>query len=103
MKSTLLVALGLFLLLGGLIASELTLHVLTKHIPTVSPSHRGWNEPDFYRLSRDDSNAAHQLIVFLKIDGIVCLIGFMILYYATRPSVDRATSAFDGGFAKANE
>jgi len=71
---------GIFLLLGGLLVSELGLHFLTKRIPIVSPSYRGWGEPEFYRLSREDSNAGHRWLVFLKLTGVVSLGGFIVVY-----------------------
>ena len=84
MKAKFLVGLGIFLLLGGVLASELGLHFLTKRIPILSPSYRGWGEPDFYRLSREDSNTAHRWIMFLKLNGVVCLVGFTILHLQLR-------------------
>ncbi len=84
MKTKSVVWLGMFLLLGGILTSELGLHLLAKHIPIVSPSYRGWGEPDFYHLSSEDSKAGHRWIVFLKLNGIVCLVGFTILYLQLR-------------------
>jgi len=80
MKSKILLEVGIILLLGGLLVSELGLHFLTKRIPIVSPSYRGWGEPDYYRLSREDSNAGHRWLVFLKITGVVSLVGFTVVY-----------------------
>ncbi len=84
MKSKIVFGIGVFLLLGGLLASELGLHFLTKRIPIVSPSYRGWHEPDFYQLSRADSNAGHRWLVFLKLTGIVSLVGFTFVYLELR-------------------
>lgn len=75
---------GVFLLLGGLIASELGLHHLTKRIPIVPHSYRGWDEPAYYALSREDSNAAHNLLLFLKSTGVVCMVGFTLIHLHTR-------------------
>ena len=80
MKSKVTLGIGGFLLLGGLLVSELGLHFLTKRIPIVSPSYRGWGEPDFYRLSQEDSNAGHRWLVFLKLTGVVSLVGFTVVY-----------------------
>lgn len=84
MKSKFIFGIGVFLLLGGLLASELGLHLLTERFPIVSPSYRGWGEPDFYRLSREDSNAGHKWLVFLKLAGVVSLVGFTFVYLELR-------------------
>ena len=84
MRSKILFGIGVFLLLGGLLASELGLHSLTERIPIVSLSYRGWSEPDFYRLSREDSNAGHKWLVFLKLTGVVSLVGFTLVYLELR-------------------
>ena len=80
MKSKTGFGIGVVLLLGGLLASELGLHFLTQRIPIVSPSYRGWGEPDFYRLTREDSNAGHMWLAFLKLTGVVSLVGFTLVY-----------------------
>jgi len=80
MKSKIVFGIGVFLLLGGLLASELGLHFLTGRIPIVSPSYRGWGEPDFYQLKREDSTAGHKWLVFLKLTGVVSLVGFALVY-----------------------
>lgn len=90
MKSNIVFGLGVFLLLGGLLASELGLHFLTGHIPIVSPSYRGWDEPAFYRLSREDSNAGHKWLVFLKLSGVVSLAGFALVYLERRKGMGPA-------------
>ena len=84
MKSKTCCGIGVILLLGGLLASELGLHFLTQRIPIVSPSYRGWGEPDFYRLTREDSNAGHKWLVFLKCNGVVSLVGFALVYLELR-------------------
>ena len=84
MKSKIVFRIGVFLLLGGLLASELGLHFLTERIPIVSPSYRGWGEPAFYRLNREDSNAGHKWLVFLKLTGVVSLVGFTLVYLELR-------------------
>lgn len=83
MKSRFALGIGVFLLFGGLIASELGLHHLTKRIPIVPHSYRGWDEPAYYTLSREDSNAAHNLLLFLKSTGVVCLVGFTLIHLHT--------------------
>jgi hypothetical protein len=84
MKSKIVFGMGVVLLLGGLLTSELGLHFLTKRIPTVTPSYRGWGEPDFYRLSREDSNAGHKWLQFLKLNGVISLVGFALVYQKLR-------------------
>jgi hypothetical protein len=84
MKSKTVFGIGVVLLLGGLLASELGLHFLTERIPIVSPSYRGWGEPEFYRLNREDSNAGHNWLVFLKLTGVVSLVGFTLVYLELR-------------------
>jgi len=88
MKSKIVFGMGVFLLLGGLLVSELGLHFLTHRIPIVSPSYRGWGEPDYYRLSREDSNAGHTWLVFLKLTGVVSLVGFTLVYVELRKGMD---------------
>jgi hypothetical protein len=89
MRSKILFGIGVFLLLGGLLASELGLHFLTARIPIVSPSYRGWGEPDFYQLNREDSNAGHKWLVFLKLTGVVSLVGFTLVYLELRKGMVR--------------
>ena len=87
MKPKIVFGIGVFLLLGGLLASELGLHFLTERIPIVSPSYRGWGEPDFYRLNREDSNAGHKWLVFLKLTGVVSLVGLALVYPKLRKGI----------------
>jgi hypothetical protein len=96
MKSKIIFGIGVVLLLGGLLTSELGLHFLTKRIPIVSHSYRGWGEPDFYRLSRADSNAGHNWLVFLKLSGVVSLVGFTLVYQELRKCIV-ATQREPGG------
>lgn len=84
MKSKIIFRVGVFLLLGGLLASELGLHFLTGRIPIVPHSYRGWDEPDIYALKREDSNAGHNWLVFLKLAGVVSLAGFTLIYLELR-------------------
>ena len=84
MKRKLILSVGMFLLLGGILSSELGLYFLRTRIPRVSASYRGWNEPPSYVLSREDSNGSHRWIVFLQLNGVVCLLGFGLMYSELR-------------------
>ncbi len=84
MKRKLILPVAIFLLLGGILSSEMGLYFLGKRIPRVSPSYLGWGEPSSYVLSREDSNGSHHWIMFLQMNGVVCLIGLLMIHIELR-------------------